>query len=112
MYLFSNGIGFNRGASLREFCVCVCVCVCVCIFYGLPELWNKWLLADNSVELWWVTGGPQARHRLQLTHHTTSKLSRCDLIVNLAVVVNSVLYKELIIYYLIVRFVPDTLLLT
>jgi hypothetical protein len=98
VYRFSNGIDFTRGASLREF-------VCV-YFYGLPKLRNKWLLTDNSVELWWVTAGPQARHRLRLTHHTTDKLSRCDLIVNLAVVVNLVFFfcKELIIYYLIVRF--------
>lgn len=107
MYRFSNGIGFTRGASLREF-----VCVCVCFFYGLPELGNKWLLADNSFELWWVTAGHQARHKLRLRHHTTNKLSRCDLIVNLAVVVNLVLCKELIIHYLLLRFVLDALLLT
>jgi hypothetical protein len=84
----------------------------VCVyFYGLPKVRNKWLLTDNSVELWWVTAGPQARHRLRLTHHTTNKLSRCDLILNLAVVVNLVLYKELMIHYLLLRFVPDTLLL-
>ena len=73
---------------------------------------NKELLTDNSVVLWWVTAGPQARHRLRCTHHTTSKLSLCDLIVNLVVVVNLALCKELIIHYLLVRFVPDSLLPT
>lgn len=76
--------------------------MCVCILTACQNFGASGCSLTTALNYGGLHQVPQAHHRLRLTHHMTSQLSRCDLIVNLAVVVNLVLCKDLIIHYFIV----------